>query len=1378
MTRITPNLDPPDPGRGDVRRRIEAACDTFEASWQAGQPLSIDALIDSINARHRAELFRELLRIELEYRRDRGDILRAADYEARHPAWTCEVAEVFAAPIHDTGSLRSADDIRPQESSALELVSEQTTVNCYQVKRVLAEGGLGRILVAVDAALQRNVAIKQLKDQYQDDSVATQRFLREAQVTARLDHPGVVPIHGLGTDSSGHPFYAMRLVQGTSLRDRIRQLHGRNDAWSDGSWNLELRRLMTHFVTACRTVNYAHSRECVHRDLKPANILIGEFGETVVVDWGLAAMMGEQAREETTIHDQLAQATPADLTGTGVVLGTPAYMSPEQALGVNTTRTPATDVYSLGATLATLLTGLPPVAGDISVDVIQRTQRGELRYPREITAHVPLALDAICRRAMQFDPTRRYQSAGALADDLERWLAGEPVSVLPESYWTRLRRWYKRHRTVSVSALVSLITMIVLGLVGLWRFDSMARQQRAEALVETLANSELVVVKSVLRQIDQSRLPIQPLLLIRYEHALDAENAVARRNLRFALIEDNRSLLPAAVDDLVRSSPEEFVIQSRLLQPHADEIVEWVLDGQAGGATPEPLSVPLAAILALYVPRHQDWPEWAERVVQCLCDEPVVSYSAWSSAFRPVAKHLQAPLIARFMARDRHPQSSPAAELIALLYSDETVLLVDLLQHADERQLHALARTLQSQAGRAVPLLQAALRDRAPAAIPVGELDPAREPWIERDRRRARSAAALLALNRPDLVLPDVEPQANPTLTTTLIQIAPHVGVSPDMVARWWTEETIVSRRRFLTLLLGRFTLEQLAPETQTSFTEQLRVAEAAESDPGSHSAYDWLLRHWNVSRAGTSPRPYSPGRRWYETKKAEKFVIVQGPVEFLMGSPRDEYFMNPSSELHLRRIPHSFAVAAHEATQELVRQRLSDYPREGRPVFDQPNSPAACLTIYDCAKYCRRLSEEEGIPEEQMCFPPVDQIGPEMKLPNDYLTRTGYRLPTEAEWEYCAKAGTISATSYGDDNRNSFGYAWSVLNSEGVPQPVGSLMPNPLGLFDIHGNVAEWCASNPTPKHYRELPEWGRIVIEPASPARFAPRRTYVVRGGQCDYLPTGLHAAMRREMLATGDLHLIGLRPVRTLPSDLVPFDAVRLLDTPPHETRYRITGDGVPFRVEVLSEGIEVSVTEGIAPAELTLTSRHQDSRRYLVRITDTQTGVRREVSGTLIEVTWNGHVELYPHQSESIASSVSAQRWRAYRNGEKQPRELAETYTQRGVLDLNRGHGRLDALPGTDDRGYLYQATAITLLPPDEYFLQWFVNDFGMLRVDDSLTFELHPDNWYRAPGPPYQQILRTDRFTAWRPEHRWHADSIENDGMGHFWINLRPVPGLN
>lgn len=1378
MTHISPRRDQADPDRREVRRQIEAACEAFEASWQGGQPLMIDDLLDFLAADNRPELFQELLRIDLEYRRGRGEVPESRDYEVRYPAWSRELAEVFAAPVHETGSLRSTIEDPLPDAMSLPIFGEQTTVNSYQVEKVLAEGGLGRVLVAADATLRRSVAIKQLKDQHQDDSVATQRFLQEAQVTARLDHPGVVPIYGLGTDSTGHPFYAMRLVQGTSLRDRIRQLHSRNDSWSDGSWMLELRRLMTHFIVACRTVEFAHSQGCVHRDLKPANLLIGEFGETLVVDWGLAAVIGDRSSEETPEDSEPIPAAPADLTATGMVLGTPAYMSPEQALGANATRTSATDIYSLGATLATLLTGLPPVSGDTSVEVIRRVQCGELRYPREIKDQVPKALDAICRRALRFDPAHRYQSAGTLADDLERWLAGEPVSVLRESPWDRLRRWCKRHRTVTVAAVVAIVTMIALGLVGLRWSDAIARQHRTEALVETLANSELALVQGVLQQIEQSRLPIRPILLSRYQQADEPEHNVARRNLRFALMAEDRSLVPAAVEDLLRSVPAELLVQTRLLQPHADDIVEALLAVHSRPAHQEPLPVPVAAVLAIYAPQLDDWSAWAEPVVQRLCNEPVVSYSAWVPLFRPVARHLKAPLVARFHAHEGDPQSYPAAELIALLYADDPSVLVTLVQQADDRQLTCLVRSLRSHGSRVVSDLRAALQQRAPADVSVGLREPPRKPLIERDRRRARAAAALLALNRPDLVLPDVEPQTNPTFSASLLQVAAHAGLSPHHVAQWWIDETIVSRRRFLTLLLGCLSPEEFSAESWTPLIQRLLAEENRESDPGLHSAYTWLLGHWRVSLPEKPPRPFSCDRRWYETKAGEKFIIVQGPVEFLMGSPRDEYHFNPSSELHLRRIPRSFAVAAHEATQELVGQRLSDYPRAGRPVFDQPNSPAACLSMYDCARYCRRLSEEEGIPEEQMCFPPFDQIGPEMKLPEDYLTRTGYRLPTEAEWEYCAKAGTISATSYGDDSRNSVGYAWSVLNSEGTPQPVGLLMPNPLGLFDVHGNVAEWCASNLTPKLYRELPEWGRVTVDAASVKRFAPLRNYVVRGGQSDLVPTGLHPAMRRETLASSDLHLIGLRPVRTLPSDFAPFDAIRLLDTPPHEAHYRIVGSGLPFRVEVLSEGIVASVMDGIAPAELILTSRHQDSRRYLARITDTQTGSGRDVSGTLIEVTWNGHVELYPQPSESTDSSVSAQRWIAYRSGEKQPRELAETWTQRGVLDFNRGHGRLDALPGTDDRGYLFQATAITQLPPDEYYLQWFVNDFGVLTVDRMQVFELDPENWYRAPGPPYQQILRTDRFTAGRPEHRWHAVSIENDRMGHFWINLRPVPGLN
>jgi serine/threonine-protein kinase len=355
----------------------------------------------------------------------------------------------------------------------------------YRVLRLHARGGLGEVYVALDQELHREVALKEIDAKHADDPHSRGRFVREAEITGGLEHPGVVPVYGLGRRADGRPFYAMRFIRGETLKDAIAHFHkSPRHVLSHG--DLEFRQLLGRFVAVCNAVAYAHSRGVIHRDLKPANVMLGPYGETLVVDWGLAKAVGRNAVEdgegpaEPTLVPVLAEGSSA--TRTGAALGTPAYMSPEQAAGRLDQLGPASDVYSLGATLYALLTGLPPVEGQDAGEILARAQRGDWPAPRQVNPAVPPALDAVCRKAMTMDPGGRYATALELAADVERWLADEPVSAYGEPWRARGWRWMRRHRVLvstAVGVLVVALMSATIGLVvvsGAWDREAVARK--------------------------------------------------------------------------------------------------------------------------------------------------------------------------------------------------------------------------------------------------------------------------------------------------------------------------------------------------------------------------------------------------------------------------------------------------------------------------------------------------------------------------------------------------------------------------------------------------------------------------------------------------------------------------------------------------------------------------------------------------------------------------------------------------------------------------------------------------------------------------------------------------------------------------------------
>lgn len=398
----------------------------------------------------------------------------------------------------------------------------------YESIDELGRGGWGVVQRAIDHQLDRVVAVKRIGGSGKVTREARERFLHEAKITSQLQHPGVVPVHELGGDErGGEAFYVMKLLEGDTLRHEIRAVH---KALKDGNakpssieFHDAILSLLHRFVDVCNAVGYAHQQGVIHRDLKPANIMTGHFGETIVVDWGLAKHVSEDS-EEQDAHARSVEATLAagepvrdvddiekeldrasslanrsgstsgsksrsrgELTSHGSIIGTPAYMSPEQARASKTASQPSSDLFSLGVILFEILVGQHPHTG-LDVDtVLERVRGSRWKTPQQTHAWIPRPLSAICIKAMDADPANRYGSAQEMAEEVRRYIAGDAVAADTETLLDRVHRWCRRHRTLATTAaavfMVGLIAAVTIAVVirGAHAIERAARQDAQTA---------------------------------------------------------------------------------------------------------------------------------------------------------------------------------------------------------------------------------------------------------------------------------------------------------------------------------------------------------------------------------------------------------------------------------------------------------------------------------------------------------------------------------------------------------------------------------------------------------------------------------------------------------------------------------------------------------------------------------------------------------------------------------------------------------------------------------------------------------------------------------------------------------------------------------
>jgi formylglycine-generating enzyme required for sulfatase activity len=1041
----------------------------------------------------------------------------------------------------------------------------------FWIRRELGRGQFGVVFLAFDPELQREVALKIPRAQGLVSPEAQERFRREAVAGAGLDHPNLVPVYDAGT-AGPICFLVSAYCPGPTLAHWLGQ---RTEPMPP--------RLAAEIVAALASgVEHAHRRGVVHRDLKPGNVILSPLPTSPsaggprdprpsaatlpaagqeelgfiprVTDFGLAKLLeGEKDAPPT-----------GQLTASWTILGTPCYMAPEQAAGKARDIGPEADVYALGAILYELLTGRPPFRGETVQETLQQVQFDEPMRPTLLRPKLPRDLETICLKCLRKECHQRYPSAAELAGDLRRFLAGEPIHARPMRAWERARKWAKR-RPVSAALLAGCLLALA-GLLagGVWHQRQLQAAHGAE-LVRSLTIADVAEVPGLVRQLDGYRLWADPLLARLL--ADSGPHSRERLHASLALLPVDPGQVEYLSGRLLRARPAELVVVCDALSSHRDRLVgqlwERVEDEEADPAT----GLRAACALARYAPDDPRWARQAARVADWLVAENLLVLPSWTELLRPARAAFLDPLARVFRDPSRPPSDRhAAAAVLSVLAEDRPEFLAKLVADADPRQMAVLVAALGAHREQAIGALKQVLSGTRAEVWPVvlavtqvGENQPLRAASVwqapvvseaAKDalaRRQARVAVALIHLGEDRDVWPLLKHGPDPRSRTELLHQLGPCGVKAQVIFRRLSEEPDVSVRRALILGLGEFTDAQLPGRIRESIGDWLLRAYRQDPDPGVHGAAEWLLRRWGKGKqlpgidrelAGL-PRPGD--RQWAVNRQGQTLIVIPGPVEFLMGSPPDEANHQAREVLHSRRIPRSFAIASKETTVGQFRAFLRAHPDLRHPFNDRyrhdPDVPVGEVTWFEAIQYCRWLSEQEGIPEGQMCYPPVEKIqaavrdGAALPLPDDHLKRTGYRLPTQAEWEYACRAGARTRRAYGNSDDLLKKYAWFSHRLADGPFPVGRLMPNDLGLFDMYGNVAEWCQDQP--RAVRPDPR-GPALEDREDPIRPTNRDQRLTRGGAWIFPPELLRSAYGVGLPSTEAIPGVGFRVARTWPEE----------------------------------------------------------------------------------------------------------------------------------------------------------------------------------------------------------------------------------------------------
>lgn len=959
----------------------------------------------------------------------------------------------------------------------------------YETLEKLGEGSFGVVLKCRDTKLDRLVAIKFQKGKKRASSGKIDRFLAEARAAGQLRHPNIVPVYEFG-ESDGNPFIVYAFVDGQTLNH-----------WAEDQPNLNAQiELIAQIADA---LDYAHSLGIIHRDIKPANILVdNRLRQPHIADFGCAKL--EQPDMLETVD--------------GSIMGTPAYMSPEVCEGFANQADGRADQWALGVMLYELLTGERPFRGKYA-ELFHKIRHQEPTRLRAINPAIPEDLETITLKCLEKDKQRRYESCQTLANDLRHWLTGRPITARRVGSVERTWLWSKRNPTLAslvgvVAACLIFITVgsLIFSIISDRQKNEIVNKQKQLAqthldslesaapatlptLIEDLASLDpesIVHVQQKLAEVSQNRSAQFPLKLALYrlESLSGKTDAAAIQDLAlFVKTGDpqyHSVLLEVAGHDMPQANPTLWDVA---LNP------EWETTAR----------VSACALLASTDPGSQNWDQVALMVIEyLLAEEQLERAMQWCELLRPAATHFGETTRQLFESQDDSVRER-SAQIAARLYQDDLPLLITLGKTSTPEQIrcfkHALRKFEASEiASQIDKKTSIGLPPAAHANLLLMQLVGASP-----QSPNPSETATLLARDNPTL------PRE---VRSYLVNYCGIAGVDVDQITQpIRASANDVRKKRSsnpgstehhdianLILALGSYDKRQYSTTERATIQPDLVTLFCFHPDSSVHSASRWLLQQWGLEvaladclKSIQSELP-KPGYGWHEDPSGICFAVFE-PTEFHYG-PDDEYPFSKNQNMTSRQemIGRRFGVAIYETTrqdfsrvenllakalatqadsltgesaeqalkrsEQLIRNQKNRMAseREERPTED---APVASVSWDEVTLYCNALNRIAGIASSQNVYSiygNTNQTNPRSFGKENGLELSGYRLPTAQEWEFAARGDASHRFCFGNDIHIFEAYGWSVNNSHNIRQSVGRLKPNDHGLFDVHGNVAEWC--------------------------------------------------------------------------------------------------------------------------------------------------------------------------------------------------------------------------------------------------------------------------------------------------------------------------------